>query len=86
MKPGSQQKCLHFCFAQGIGAVAREYMDAIVELLAAGAVVEGFQAVGIQVLCPGMTQTAGGRDRTQAPLLAASLRLTGHMSNRLNEF
>ena len=60
MKPGSQQKCLYFCFAQGIGAVAREYMDAIVELLAAGTVVEGFQAIVIQVLCPGMTQTAGG--------------------------
>jgi hypothetical protein len=86
VKFSPQQKCLYFRFAQGIGAVAPEHMDAIGKLLAAGTIVEGFQAVGIQVLCPGMTQTAGGRDRTQAALLATSLGLTGHMSNRLNEF
>jgi hypothetical protein len=48
MKLGPQQKCLHFCFTQGIGAIAREHMDAIVELLATGTVVKGFQAIVIQ--------------------------------------
>ena len=51
-----EQERLHLCFSHGIGAVAREHMQAIMKLQTARPLEERIEARVIEMLGPGMAQ------------------------------